>query len=119
MNNLNEKQQEIVLNRAFDFFINASFEPEIRLNVVTRYMLNLIKNSHTDTVLSFIRGRISQIFNILNSRFDTNMEIELINCTGAFIIVEAFISTVPREKIEVRTFLKLLNNIIIKLILSR
>lgn len=104
MESLSGKQQEIVLNNCFDIFINASYEPEIRLNVVTRYLLNLIKNAHLDTILVFFRNRISQIVNILNSNFMLNPEIELTNSTGAFIIIEAFFSSIPREKIEASSF---------------
>lgn len=104
MERLTEKQQEIILNKAFDIFIDASFEPDIRLNVVTRYLLNLIKNAHIDTILIFFKNRISQIVNILGSKFLQTPEIELINSTGAFIIIEAFFSSVPRNKIEETTF---------------
>jgi DNA-dependent protein kinase catalytic subunit len=63
-----------------------------------------MKNAHIETILIFFKSRIAQMINILNTKFGFDFEVELINNTGTFIIIEAFFSSVPKEKIEESTF---------------
>lgn len=124
MESLTEKQQEVILNQTFDLFLNANYDPVIRLNIVSRYLLTLMKNSHVETTLEFIKQRFNQIWNLLVSKFEYNsIETDLINGSGAFVIIEAFYASVPYSRIETSSFSyggnlsngkTLTNNLIIK-----
>ena len=104
MESLTEKQQEIILNQTFDLFLNANYDPMIRLNIVSRYLLTLMKNSHVETMLIFMKQRFNQIWNLLTSKIDNTIETVLINCSGAFIMIEAFYASVPHNRIETSSF---------------
>lgn len=104
MESLTEKQQEFILNQTFDLFLNANYDALIRINIVSRYLLTLMQNSHVETMLTFMKQRINQIWNLLTSKIDNSFENVLINGSGAFIMIEAFYASVPYNRIETSSF---------------
>ncbi|KAL7018811.1 hypothetical protein ACKWTF_010922 [Chironomus riparius] len=104
MSSMTEKEQEIFLTQTFETFMNESFDAEIRLSIMKRYMLTLLKNSNVDTILSFIKQKISQIFNLIDSKLDIDPENAFVNRSAGYMIIEAFSAAVPRDKIEAATY---------------
>ncbi|KAG5673262.1 hypothetical protein PVAND_003325 [Polypedilum vanderplanki] len=104
MENLSEKEQETFLLQTFDTFLDESIDPEIRLTIVSRYLLTIMKNCLVETMLAFIRQKIGQIWQLIDSNFDFDPASGFVNRSGGYLIIEAFVAAVPKEKIESATY---------------
>lgn len=98
------QEQETFITQTFDAFLNGGFEPEIRLSLISRFLLNLMKNAHVDVMLTFFQHKLSVIWGLMDSPLNADSENALVNRCGAYMIVEAFFASVPCEKVERESF---------------
>lgn len=109
MEGLTPAEQENAINQTFEVFMNERLDPLIRLGVVSRFLLTIIKNAHIETILSFMHQKLNQILSFTEYKLGidgppfTQQHCFAVRC-GGFLIIEAFIASVPRDKIESSTF---------------
>ena len=103
MKNSSVQEQELIDDQAFEAFLSGGFETEIRLNFVSRF-LEVLKISQVEAVLNFMIQKMSVIWNLTEASLKTVTENALVDRCGGYMIIEAFVSSVPRERIEKESF---------------
>lgn len=101
---LTHQEQEVILNQTFDAFINGGFAPEVRLNFISRYLLTIMKNCQVDVLMGFVRQKMSTIWSLTESSLNIDTENSFVNRCGGYMIFEAFVASVPKERIEKESF---------------
>ena len=104
MESLTSHEQEVIMNQTFDAFINGGFAPEIRLSFVSRFLLTIMKNCHVNVMMSFVRQKMNTIWNLTESSLDIDTENSFVNRCGGYMIFEAFIALVPKDRVEKESF---------------
>lgn len=104
MKSLNMEEQEIVVSQTFEAFMNEKYSPDIRLSFVSRFLLTIMKNCQVDVMMNFMREKIGTIWGFSDSLLTINTEHSLVNRCGAYMMIEAFIALVPRNKIEAASY---------------
>lgn len=104
MESLSPSEQEFLLNQTFDAFSSGGFEPEFRLKFISRFLLTIMKTCRVDVMMSFFRQKMDVIWSLTDASLNENNENALVNRCGGYMIIEAFVATVPKEKIEGGTF---------------
>jgi NUC194 domain len=74
--------------------------PDIRLGLVTRFLVTIMKNSPIDVMIGFIKQKMNTIWSLLDSSLNVDTENAFANRCGGYVMIEAFVASVPREKIE-------------------
>ena len=97
-------EQEVIVEQTFDAFLSGGFEPEIRLNFVSRFLLTVLKNSQVEVILNFMLQKMSVIWNLTEASLNIDTENALVNRCGGYMIIEAFVASVPRDRIEKESF---------------
>lgn len=93
-------EQEVIMSQIFDEFMTGGHQPEVRLSFISRYLMTIMKNSHVDVMLDFVRSKMSQIWNLTESPLHHDVKNALVNRCGGYMIIEAFYASVPLEKID-------------------
>lgn len=104
MENSSPEEQEVIVTQTFDAFLNDSYEHEIRLNFVSRFLMTVMKNCHVDVMLGFFKKNMYLIWNLIDSPLNFDAENALVSRCGGYMILEAFVASVPKEKIDNDTF---------------
>lgn len=104
MESLMQQEQEEIMNQTFDAFINGGFSPEVRLNFVTRFLLTIMKNCQVDVMMAFVRQKMNTIWSLTESSLNIDTENSFVNRCGGYMVFEAFVASVPKERIEKESF---------------
>lgn len=67
MDILNDEQQVHIMNEVFNFLVKESFDPEIRYNILKRFMITLFENASENSSYEFGLTNIKKIVEMLTS----------------------------------------------------
>lgn len=104
MKTLSSQEQEVIMNQTFEAFVNGGFSPEIRLNFVSRFLLTIMKKCNVDVMLSFVRHKMNAIWGLTESSLSFDAENAFVNRCGGYMMIEAFVASVPKETVERESF---------------
>lgn len=103
MDLLNDEQQVNFMNKVFSFLIKESFDPEIRYNILNRFMITLFENASETSSYNFMLKNIKKIVEMLTSSLGNEtsgwtINHALVNRIIGFSLVELFYSKVPEAR---------------------
>lgn len=104
MSSLTAQEQEVIMNQTFESFMNGGFSPEVRLSFVSRFLLTIMNNCTVDVMMNFMRQKMNTIWSLTESSLNVDTENSFVNRCGGYMIIEAFIASVPKLKIEKENF---------------
>ena len=119
------EEQNFVVGRTFDDFLNDKYDPFLRLNIINRFLLTMLKNATPEVALQFLQNEVTKLYSLIESIVSSNpyeTEHAFMNKYGGFSIFEVLAVAIPKKMMLEATFElsdgskigKLLQNDIIK-----
>ncbi|CAO1438484.1 unnamed protein product [Diamesa serratosioi] len=94
------EEQNFVVERTFDEFLNKKYDPFLRLNIINRFLLTMLKNIPSIVALKFLQNQVIKLYSLIDSTVSSNpYEIEhaYMNKYGGFSIFEVLAAVIPKE----------------------
>lgn len=104
-------QQTATLEVPFHIFSDISLEPSTRLVIVKRFFLTMIRHCCMDAILKFFTQHMRKVWDMSGSNYGLAssgwaVEQALVSRIGAYQLVEALVSVVPKEHLQNNALLK-------------
>ncbi|KAL5274705.1 PRKDC family protein [Megaselia abdita] len=100
---LNDTEQLNVLIELFNFLVGESFDPEIRLNILVRFMFTLFQNASETVAYNFILENMAKIVEMMTSSLGNEtsgwaVNHALVNRNISYSLMEIYYAKVPEAR---------------------
>lgn len=100
LNDLTVEEQNFVVGKTFDEFLNLKYDPFLRLNIINRFLLTMLRNIPPEVALKFLQIHITKIYSLTESYISStayDMEHDYMNKYGGFSMIEVLAAAIPKE----------------------
>ncbi|CAO1436743.1 unnamed protein product [Diamesa tonsa] len=100
LKDLTTEEQNFVVGKTFDEFLNLKYDPFLRLNIINRFLLTILSNIPPEVALKFLQNNIAKLYSLIESYVSSTayeMEHDYMNKYGGFSMIEVLAAAIPKE----------------------
>ena len=100
LKDLTTEEQNFVVAKTFDEFLNLKYDPYLRLNIINRFLLTILSNIPPEVALKFLQNNIAKLYSLIESYVSSTayeMEHDYMNKYGGFSMIEVLAAAIPKD----------------------